>query len=500
MENDGSVTVSEVLHLALPPNSHVLGGQAGLCRIVRGLAIQRSTFPLFGSMKPGFAVLAQPSKAQLVDSNLTPAYLLREMGRMRMAVLIIDEPAAEEDIQTAEELGIPLILVPPIDDTALLQRAILRSIHDHDAQLVIRERELRTHLEQLLSQGSIQPVLDELSSLIGNAVHLIDENGLTVGQDSNHKNEPLSENSARFAVRVGGRHLGMLHINISRAECTPVQMMYGREGANVCAIELIQTVARRETEDRIGADLVASVLSGEIDTDTVYARLSRLGYVPDAASMQIVVAIDEHKGKGQARRVANDLAWAAQSRNRLAVALKHGNLTLVLSEWPTQVSEIAIKSWLAQINDSAENCAIGVSRKTRDMNELEHAIVQAIEACEMGQRVQGIPSPYHYEDLGLYRLLTGLRDRKELRMFYQETLGALLAYDQEHHGDLLRTLEVYFDQGMNASSTARALYVHRNTLTYRLRRIEEITEVSLQDAQARLTLQVALKVHQLILE
>ena len=71
-----------------------------------------------------------------------------------------------------------------------------------------------------------------------------------------------------------------------------------------------------------------------------------------------------------------------------------------------------------------------------------------------------------------------------------------MRYDATHGTDLVHTLEVFFEQNANASQTARALYVHRNTLNYRLQRIVEISGLDLNDAEARLAFQLALKVHQ----
>jgi DNA-binding PucR family transcriptional regulator len=62
---------------------------------------------------------------------------------------------------------------------------------------------------------------------------------------------------------------------------------------------------------------------------------------------------------------------------------------------------------------------------------------------------------------------------------------------------LLRTLEVFLDYGANAAETARAMKIHRNTLTYRLKQIENYTQLSLNDPKTRLNLQVAVKAFRL---
>lgn len=66
------------------------------------------------------------------------------------------------------------------------------------------------------------------------------------------------------------------------------------------------------------------------------------------------------------------------------------------------------------------------------------------------------------------------------------------AYDREHNSDLIRTLRVFFAANANASEAADRLYLHRNSLPYRLTRIQELTGLDLKDHRARLALQLGL--------
>jgi DNA-binding PucR family transcriptional regulator len=104
-----------------------------------------------------------------------------------------------------------------------------------------------------------------------------------------------------------------------------------------------------------------------------------------------------------------------------------------------------------------------------------------------------------YSDLGLYRLLLPLRTAHggELRLFYEETLGPLIT-EGESGTKLLDTLDAYLAHGGNVSETAAALYLHRNTLSYRLRRITEISGLDLTDPAVCLRVQVALAVRRLL--
>jgi DNA-binding PucR family transcriptional regulator len=83
-------------------------------------------------------------------------------------------------------------------------------------------------------------------------------------------------------------------------------------------------------------------------------------------------------------------------------------------------------------------------------------------------------------------------DAVALRSFCARVLGPL--YD-ERHADLRRTLEEYIRAHGSQSSVSRSLYLHRNTVRQRLRRIEELTGADLDDPEERLMLQLALLGH-----
>lgn len=68
----------------------------------------------------------------------------------------------------------------------------------------------------------------------------------------------------------------------------------------------------------------------------------------------------------------------------------------------------------------------------------------------------------------------------------------LIRYDRDHNGDLVDTLSAYLDNGTSAKRTAEKLYMHRNTLLTRLKRIEEVGRFDLSDAKTRLLLTMAI--------
>ena len=96
-------------------------------------------------------------------------------------------------------------------------------------------------------------------------------------------------------------------------------------------------------------------------------------------------------------------------------------------------------------------------------------------------------------------MLLALRSSEELDLFYEQTLGALVEYDRKNDGELVKTLDAYFAALGSPTDAAERLHVHRNTLLYRLHRIQEIAGVDLADAETRLALHVALRVRDVLL-
>jgi purine catabolism regulator len=85
-----------------------------------------------------------------------------------------------------------------------------------------------------------------------------------------------------------------------------------------------------------------------------------------------------------------------------------------------------------------------------------------------------------------------------LKDFCQQTLGSLLEYDQRQNADLIKTLEAFFNCHGNLSQTAEQLIVHRNTLLYRMNRINEIAGIDLDRPETRLALHLALTIRRLL--
>lgn len=98
----------------------------------------------------------------------------------------------------------------------------------------------------------------------------------------------------------------------------------------------------------------------------------------------------------------------------------------------------------------------------------------------------------------LRELIRSYEERGIATEFCQYLLGTLVAYDREHNADLLHTLRVYFRCNGNAIEAARQLFLHRNSLQYRLERIGDVLRCDLKDPQTRLALNLAVEMAELL--
>ncbi len=104
---------------------------------------------------------------------------------------------------------------------------------------------------------------------------------------------------------------------------------------------------------------------------------------------------------------------------------------------------------------------------------------------------------YGFQELGIYRFLPQLKKWGDAEGYENERLARLRQYDADNQTSLVETLETFLDAAGKANLTARRLHIHINTLGYRLRRIEEILGVDLEDMNQRTSLYLDLKMEKL---
>ncbi len=117
----------------------------------------------------------------------------------------------------------------------------------------------------------------------------------------------------------------------------------------------------------------------------------------------------------------------------------------------------------------------------------------ALQVCRAERR-----DVAEFGDLGTYQLLLSLQDPDALRTFAGSVLGPLDHYDDTSDGELVASLRAFLDHNARWEAAARDLYVHRHTLRYRMRKVEELTGRRLTVARDRMEFFLALRARDIL--
>ncbi len=273
--------------------------------------------------------------------------------------------------------------------------------------------------------------------------------------------------------------------------------------ASACAIEFDRERAVTETRDRLEGEFIASLLTGSYSSERVaQERARRLG-----ADLSRQVAVIVLRGSNvsswetQALRAAQNAV--ARREVRALVAAHDGAICVVVMP-EAEVGADALYRLAEVVRDECAGAtadastSLGLGRTHDNAAGVRQSYREAEHALEMGRRLLGSGRQASFADLGLHRLLFAMAQHPELSDYYRGTVGDLVAYDERSSAELMTTLDAFFAANGSPTETAQRLRLHRNTVLYRLRRIEEVGHLRLDDPATRLNLHLCLRIRDVL--
>ncbi|HSP64714.1 MAG TPA: helix-turn-helix domain-containing protein, partial [Candidatus Deferrimicrobium sp.] len=272
-------------------------------------------------------------------------------------------------------------------------------------------------------------------------------------------------------------------------------------GASACAIELDRERAVLRARDDVEGELVAALVEGSYGSDAgATERAHRLGFDVSRPFSVLVV-------RGRTGTTGLDTLTVA-ARRCVARSAPGGLLTahegtvcvLVADDGDTDGRVPAIAETLRSDCAAAlrDEVIVGVGRSRSGPAGVRLSHREAEHALRISARLQSPRAVAAFADLGLHRLLVAMTQHAELEDFYRETAGPVIAYDDRTGSGLMETLDAYFSCHGSPTDTAQRLHLHRNTVLYRLRRIEEIGGLRLDDPVTRLNLHLCLRIREVL--
>ncbi len=316
-------------------------------------------------------------------------------------------------------------------------------------------------------------------------------------------NGRVTRSTAAWAapVVVGGELAGRLWVTDPPAEPEPVQLRVIERFALVVALLLLQQRHLLDVQSRLSGDLLGDLLrdGGPVRPRAVLDRAAALGH--DLSQPHVLALLTADAAVPPAIRLP-ELARAAAEPGpdpRIPLAgLYDGTYVLLLPAEPDPGD--ALRRVLAKADQ-----AIGARGRltlvagpvARDPAGYATAFRVARGAAAL-RRASGRGGFVDVGRLGLSALLLETGTPDALRRFAADVLHTVAEHEERHGGDLLATLRAWLSAGCSTAAAADALVVHRNTVTYRLGRIEQLTGRSLRDSRVRLELELALTIREIV--
>ncbi len=481
--------------------------------------------------------IARPGEAWLVPgADLTLAGVQAAAAREVAAVITVGLPPAPD---TFQEALIPVACLSGDENIQVVYRELLTTLVNRGAYLIEKGKEIQAQLTQLSAEGaglgglvaamgeiSTQGILvqdknlDVLASHFPMRLASVGESVLRIvavpeslpevlrdrkvaGKQNEIKHQPLANGLARIvtSINVGGMARGYLSIVDKAGEMTALSRVVVEQGAIACAVEMSRSKAVREAEKRLRGDLLNALVRGDLSPRDIRLWTERMGLDLEQAHTCLRFCWDSVEPPS-VRRLETLVNGEISRQGVTAIVNVLENQVICFCEVtpgkvrPEEALDLGrsiVDRGALTYPDARPRCGIGTP--AQGLEEWLNSFRQAGQALEMSQRLAET-HPLFFPDLSVYRLLLQIDDSPELKAFQHEILGPLL--DHENGKELIRTLEVYFERNGNLKKTAHNLYIHRNTLIYRLERIHEITGLDLDNPETRLALQLTLHIHKML--
>lgn len=295
------------------------------------------------------------------------------------------------------------------------------------------------------------------------------------------------------AVKVsdGQRILGYLVFMECNKTCDEVDLLMIRRTASTLACEMQKDKYFSHSKGMMHEYLIADLLKGKItDHDTLKEVLTYLDvrfkenlYIltirqrSDAAVTPIPILqkkLDFVITKGKSVILNDDIVFLISSTDTTPISASE----------VTKLKKILI----------ANNYVAGLSSFFSDLLYTKEHYMEAVTTFQLGCNYDCSECFFSYDDLKLYPVVGIVAGHSNLDVFCHPLLNTLVEYDKNNNTEFVQTLYTYYLSGMNISKSAKSFFIHRNTMDYRISKINEILGMDIRDPDIILALYLSLKI------
>lgn len=456
----------------------------------------------------------------------------------------------EEIIELANDLNFPIVDIEYAIPLSDIMMGAFKEIFNKQASLLERLEKVHEKLMDSMLKGSgLENIIEILYENIKNPVVLSlsfsDETFQKVEKENSHLEEEFRKEMRAFyesrdsksrlkqliedEVLIEGRYIKrMIMPIVLRNQIYGHLFFWGIEtplggfdlsiiesASTTIALFILQQLSVKEVEIRYSSEYFEDLIS--LDKNRKKKALDRAKFFNLNSEDYYIVEVLSFE-EGYSEEVDDDLNYMQEFSNPIVnsleslmkrlglngiVSTKGHGIQILLSFKTDQKVSASIDSFNEKLLEiilkrkKDIQLKIGVGRIYKGLENVDKSFQDAIRTVRIGKIISH-KDIVHYDELGIFKLLSQDFLNYELEDFYETTLKVLVEYDNKKSTELVETLKSYFDNNGNLTRISEDLFTHYNTVLYRIKRIEEITGVNLNDPTDRLNLEIAIKIKKLL--
>lgn len=550
LDNNEKITIEDVRKLALPLGTRVIVGDGLLNKPVTWTTVIYPEDNLQNKSIQRGEIILMASHDSNIPRKTTDLDLIRWASENEVAAVVLSEAPGAGSIAEAKASSIPLLHLPSGSRVRLVEKAVVSLLVDRKIQIERRGTQIYRQLTQISSRNEGMPeLINTMARLTGKAIVIQDKrlrilytsvqpqfvsywddieiflrkiDNLPVEYQDRHRVTDVEDavlmqslptpGLARLVAPVVTNDVGRGYLSIIGRDndLDDIDTLVAEHGAGACALEMAKQKAVSDTEKRLRGTFLDRLLIGDVSHQEAIRQGERFEHDMTKTHIAIVLSWQSDIGQGgdkapsnrRLETIVNNVINNQRTKGIVWQREREQEVLVFHATDPENPIDSSLKlahtfSQEIQRQYPQNKVAIGLGQPAREIGLWRSSYRDAVQALELAVRLH-TDTPLYIGDLGVYQLILGLSDRDKLLAFMEKTLSTLIEYDMRQHADLVKTLEAFFNCHGNLSQTAEMLIVHRNTLLYRMNRINEIAQIDLNRPETRLALHLALTIRRLL--
>ncbi|HZJ68600.1 MAG TPA: PucR family transcriptional regulator ligand-binding domain-containing protein [Candidatus Eisenbacteria bacterium] len=558
MKYNTSFTVSKLLGLQSMHGASVLAGEKGLINPIAMLNIMEVPDITDWVEKGDFLLTTAYSfKDNANDlTKLIDQLIEKKISGFGIKTKRYVEEIPEEAIRIANQANFPLIELPyEVSFSTILVESFTEIINTHASTLIRIDNIHKKLVNVMLGGGHLQEIAESIyKSIDKNAVAIKDmvfdnsiifsepevrnyiKNSIDIETYKYRHNRKQMKNKKRSTQSIdlwgdlpvlrheipiysGNMDYGYLYIWENVKELTLIERGVIESSSSLIALDIYKNLSIFESKSTQSNEFIEELLSGDSEKITEALKTAHLFDFQHHLSYTVLILSlkgllnkksdyftdDNYMSSLKKKHLSIIHKIKTLCENKVISASKDNSIVILFSskknenpaELRQKISEL--NKGIADYFDASgysEDYVLTVGRTYKQAQDLWKSYQEASRSITATHKVFERQVIF-YDDLGVFRVLFYDDLKPELEKIMAEELKILVEYDHKKNTELVNTLQQYFECEGNLAQVAENLFIHYNTVVYRLNRIKEIMDIDFDNYNDRLNLQLALKINEI---